>query len=72
MTGANKVKGYTTHKVTTEIVPFNMPNFVFLGSRGGPGIPVGDLTDEDASGYWDWMKDQWLEHVRERRKALHK
>ena len=59
-----------------NLEPFRLPNYVrfshglvAMTNRGErPTISVGELSDEQALAYWDWMKTKWLEHVRERRK----
>lgn len=64
---AAETRVYTTHKVTADIIAFRLPNFLHIGNRSGPTMSVGDLADEDAEKFWDWMKAEWLEHVRKRR-----
>jgi len=55
-------------KMQVPADPFRLPNFILIRALGSSGkISVGELSDEDAIAYWDWMKDKWLEHVRNRR-----
>ena len=45
--------------------PFRLPNF--LKAESGVKFGVGEMTDEDAAAYWDWMKEKWLDHVAQKR-----
>jgi len=56
-------------KINIEIEPFRLPNYVrfpFWG-KDDNGLDVGELTDEQAKEYWEWMGLKWIEHVQKRR-----
>ncbi len=54
------------HKVTAELLPFHLPNFLRL--KGFPeSVCVSEFSEEDMAAYWDSMREDWLEHCKHRR-----
>ena len=63
-------------KLEFEIESFSLPNFLQLQCTGNstkfidgniPKFDVAELSDQQASEYWDRMKSEWLKHVSDRR-----
>ena len=60
--------------ITIKPKKYNFINFLILdvpGKSDGVSISVGEafVSDEDAGQYWDDLRQQWIEHVRELRAA---
>jgi hypothetical protein len=56
------------NKVTVSMHAFMLPNFLTAPVFGKEAkFDVGELSDDDAAAYWDWMKERWLAHVKARR-----
>jgi hypothetical protein len=59
-----------------KLKPFRLPNFLHFdwpvssAESDLPKINVGELSEQQALAYWEWMKDSWLLHVRRRRELL--
>ena len=57
-------------KMPVEFEPFGLPNFLRVTALGSTAqFPVGDMDEEAAAAYWDWMREKWLAHVRAKRSA---
>ena len=56
--------------INRQLKVFGFPNYLKFAYGDADGVDVGELSDEDASAYWDWAKDHWMAHVDKRRKKL--
>lgn len=62
-----------TPQISLELEPFGLPNFVRLKTRHNSEpvlIPVGTLTEDEATMYWDMTTKLWPKHVDDRRASL--
>lgn len=67
MTDGNKIY------VNMEAAPPRFPNYLRVrrhGSSVEETLDVGDMPLEQAEAYWDWCKQQWMQHVQQRKLLL--
>ena len=57
------------HDIAVSVLPPMLPNFLKVEARIGDPLrlPVGALSDREASDVWDAWKVAWMDHVAKKR-----